>query len=194
MKKILFLLLILISSNIRAQEGTEVLAKPNEGKCMVYIARRETAAAMIKFAIYDGDLPLGKLGARKYFAYECDPGQHAFIAKSENTVYVDANLEAGKTYVLNIKAKMGVVYARVGIVPLCKGTKKFEKQRQKFLEFIEKRKGELLTKDEETKAEENVKGGKADGTDSPGKRMKKFQEMKNEGKKMVVVSPDMYFE
>ena len=131
MKKILFLLLILTSSGIWAQEGTEVLVKPSEGKCMVYIARREAAAVMIKFGIYDGDLSLGKLGARKYFAYECNPGQHAFIAKSENAVYVDANLEAGRTYVLDVKAKMGVVYARVGIVPLCKSTKKFEKQRQR---------------------------------------------------------------
>ncbi|MCI1648014.1 MAG: DUF2846 domain-containing protein [Bacteroides sp.] len=195
MKKILFLLAILISTSALAQETTsEILTKPSKGKCMVYIARRETGALLIKFSIYDGNLFLGKLAAKKYFAYECDPGQHAFIAKGENTSYVDANLEENRTYVLDVKLKMGVVSARVALVPLDKSNKKFEKQKEKFLSFIEKRKGELLTKEDNAEIDNASDEEKTDSIDTPNKRMKKFQEMKEKGKKMAVITPDMYFE
>lgn len=195
MKKILFLLAILISTSALAQETTsEILTKPGKGKCMVYIARREAGALLIKFSIYDGNLFLGKLGVRKYFAYECEPGQHAFIAKGENTFYVDANLEEGRTYVLDVKMRMGIVSARVALVPLDKSNKKFEKQKEKFLSFIEKRKGELLTKEDNAEIDNASDEEKTDSIDTPNKRMKKFQEMKEKGKKMAVITPDMYFE
>lgn len=194
MKKLLLILLILLPASVFAQEteqvSKEILAKPGKGKCMVYIARRETAALLVKFSVYDGDLFLGKLGAKKYFAYECDPGEHVFIAKGENTSYIDANLEEGKTYVIDLKIKVGIISARVNLDPLDQSHKKYEKEKKKFLEFINKKKGELLSEenDDDTDEEDAV------STDTMSSRLKKFYEMKEKGKKITTITADMYFD
>lgn len=195
MKKIILLLSILISSSLYAQEEKQellanTLTKPSEGKCMVYITRRETAALLVKFSIYDGDLFLGKLKAKKYFAYECDPGEHIFIGKGENTFYVDATLEAGKTYVMDLKIQMGVVSARVKLIPIDRSYKKYEKERKKIIEFVNQKEGELLS--------EEVDEDEAEITATPAgemsKRLQNFYNNKEKGKKMTTITPDMYFE
>lgn len=176
--------------------------KPGEGKAMVYFARRDGSAFLIKFSIYDGDLFLGKLGANKYFAYECDPGKHVFIAKSENTSYVEADLEAGKTYVIDTKVRMGVMTAQVKLLPLDRSHKKYEKEKTKFLKFISKKDGELITEgnravsseEDEIPDDENddITDEEVDGIKS-SKRMMKFYKMK-EGKKITTITPDMHFD
>ncbi len=198
MKKLLFLLFIILSANTFAQETKpkqteEVLAKPGKGKCMVYIARRETAALLVKFSIYDGDIFLGKLGAKKYFAYECDRGEHVFIAKGENTFYVDANLEEGKTYVMDLKIKVGIISARVTLNPIDQSNKKFEKEKKKILEFISKKGGELLSEGNEAESEENDNDQTIEPDSTMSSRLKKFYEMKEKGKKITTITPDMYF-
>lgn len=194
MKKIIYLLFFILATNISAQEllSEEILAKPSEGKSMVYIARRETAAILVKFNIYDGDLLLGGLAFNKYFAYECDPGEHVFIAKGENTFYVDATLEAGKTYVIDLRMRMGILTARVALVPLDKSNKKFEKEKKKFLKFVYKKKGELLSVGEDT--EDDVEDNVIASDETMSKRLKKFYENKANGKKITTITPDMYFE
>lgn len=198
MKKLLFLLFIILSANTFAQETEpkqteEILAQPGKGKCMVYIARRETAALLVKFSIYDGDIFLGKLGAKKYFAYECDPGEHVFIAKGENTFYVDANLEEGKTYVMDLKIKVGIISARVSLNPIDQSNKKFEKEKKKILEFISKKGGELLSEGNEAESEENDNDQTIEPDSTMSSRLKKFYEMKEKGKKITTITPDMYF-
>ena len=195
MKKLLLLSLIFITASMFAQENeaiNESLAKPSKGKCMVYFARRESGAILIKFGLYDKDLFLGKLGVKKYFAYECNPGEHVFIGKGENTYYVDANLEEGKTYVVDLKMKMGIMTARISLEPMDKSNKKYEKERKKFLEFIANKKGELL-KTDPAEADDDKDDAVADDT-GVSKRMKKFHEMKESGKKITTITPDMYFE
>jgi len=207
MKNIVLILLALISMGAAAQETVvgedTLLAKPGEGKAMVYLARRSSMAVLIKFKLYDGDLYLGKLGADKYFAYECDPGKHVFIGKGENTSYVEADLEEGKTYVIDLKVTMGVMSARMNLAPLDKSNKKYEKEKKKFLEFIGKKKGELISESEDDEEDETEDGDadavevseqtNADG-EAMSKRMKKYYKMKEEGKKITTITPDMYFD
>lgn len=191
MRRLIFLFLLPLSVMMAAQEpaGNSVLVKPSDGKCMVYIARRNTGAILLKFSIYDGETFLGKLGDNKYYAYECDPGFHVFIARSENTSYMEAELEAGRTYVIDVYTKMGVAITRVGLSSLNVGHKKYEKEREKFLKFIGKKKGELLI------SAENIDGEPDDEPENtPTKRMQKYREMKEKEKKMAAVSADMYFE
>jgi len=214
MKSILLIIVLLFSIGTSAamMEASLVedatLAKPAEGKVMVYFARRDGSAFLIKFSIYDGDLFLGKLGANKYFAYECDPGKHVFMAKSENTSYVEADLEAGKTYVMDTKVRMGVMTAQVKLSPLDRSNKKYEKEKTKFLKFINKKDGELITEEGSTVSPDedddspdgdddvinDVPGnaGEVDGV-KQSKRMMKFYRMKEKGKKITTITPDMYF-
>lgn len=198
MKKIILLFLIIfsVSKSFSQTNNSEIddtiLVKPNTGKCMVYIARREASAFLIKFGIYDGDLLLGKLSSGKYIAYECDPGEHAFISKGENMFFVDANLEEGRTYVIDLKIKPGILTARASLVPLDVSHKKFDKEKEKFIKFITKKKGELLIEDDDSENKENTEETPDLDTDQ-GKHMKKFYEMKAKGKKMTNINPDMYF-
>jgi len=191
MRTIVFILLLSLSGGLFSQNNIDSLGLvvPSEGKCIVYITRRATSAMLIKFKIYDGDIFLGKIGHGKYFAYECDPGEHVFIAKGENTSYLDANLEAGKIYIMDTQVKMGVMTARVGLEPFIDKThKKYEKERKKFLEFIVKKKGEILVDSEDDDPDD----GSEEST--PSKMVEKFKKMKAEGKKLKTISPEMYFE
>ena len=203
MKKILFVLLTMLFTSAFAQEVEEkqaasVWAKPSNGKSMVYITRREPAAVLIKFGIYDGDIFLGKLGAKKYFAYECDPGEHIFMAKGENTFYVEANLEEGKVYVLDLKVQMGIASARLKLVPFEKSNKKYEKEKSKISKFISKSKGEILSEEndieEEDDGEDDGEAEVQDPTTTRSKRLQKFYKMKEKGKKITSLTSDMYVE
>jgi len=191
MRTILIVILISIAGSILGQTQVDSLGmvKPGEGKCMVYITRRATAAMLVKFKIYDGDTYLGKLGHGKYFAYECDPGEHVFIAKGENTSYLDANLEAGKTYIMDAQVKTGIMSARVSLEPFIdKDHKKFEKERKKFLEFVVKKKGEILLESDDEGEDDKTEDS------TPNKMLEKFRKMKEEGKKLKTITPEMYFE
>ncbi|HCO68870.1 MAG TPA: hypothetical protein DIT04_14090 [Dysgonomonas sp.] len=195
MKKLLIIgLLVNICTTLSAQdtlsveENINMLQYPSEGRCMVYITRRSSAAMLISFKIFDGDIFLGKLKANKYFAYECDPGEHVFIARSENTDYVDATLEANKIYVIDAQVKMGIVKAKVKMVPLDKKHKKYEKEKKKFFEFIEKKKGELLVTDDEEETEDEPED------ETPNKLVKKFYDKKEKGDKLTMMTSDMYID
>lgn len=201
MKKLLFLLLIILSSKTLFAQDADVrlvddgLIKPSKGKSMVYIVRRETGALLIKFSLYDGDIFLGKLSAKKYFAYECDPGEHVFIAKGENTFYVDANLEEGKTYVIDLRLQVGILTSRVSLKPIDHSNKKFEKEKKKIIEFVTKKKGELLLEaDDDDNIDDDVEDLTVESGSTMSKRLRKFYEMKEKGKKITTITPDMYFD
>lgn len=113
------------------------------------------------------------------------------IAKGENTFYVDTNLEEGKTYVIDLKVKMGIASARVSLVPIDKTHKKYEKEKKKILEFVSQKKGELLSEaDDNDESDEEEQ----DPTANMSKRLQKFYEMKEKGKKITTITPEMSFD
>lgn len=115
MKNIILAFLLLLTNLVCAQDDADNLhlAKPTDGKFIVYFVRRSHEVLLVKYNIYDSNIPLGKLGAQKYFAYECEPGEHIFVAKSENTSY----MEAGRVYVVDVETEMGLIKARVNPFP-----------------------------------------------------------------------------
>jgi len=190
MKNNILLLLLLCAGTLFAQEQEPVeLQTPSENKSLVYFARRSAVGPLIKFRIYDGDTYLGKLSANRYITYECDPGLHVFVAKSENSSFVEAELEAGKVYVLDVVGKMGIAYARVDMVPLEKSNKRYEKEKVRFIKFVGKKKGELLSSGIDRDSEDAEADHPQDG-----KNMTRYNEMKGKGKKIKALTADMYFE
>ncbi|MGF1554865.1 hypothetical protein [Paucihalobacter sp.] len=129
MKKITLLLVALLFSTI---SQAQVLKKPSEGKALVYIMRSNTGDGL-NFRVYDKEIFLGALPPRAYFTYECDPGEHLFWAASENRDYVEATLEAGKTYVIDLRSKIGVFIAAVGVEPYSPDNQKHVKRVQKVI-------------------------------------------------------------
>ncbi len=119
LKKIYFVLFLVLGlTSVFSQKiTTQEIAKPSEGKALVYILRTG-AGPLLNFRIYDNDNFLAALSGFKYLVYECEPGEHLFWAASENRDYIEATLEANAVYVLNAEGQMGAFIASVGFSPL----------------------------------------------------------------------------
>lgn len=93
-----------------------------------------------------------------------------------------------------MKIKVGIISARVNLDPLDQSHKKYEKEKKKFLEFINKKKGELLSEENDVESDDDTDEEDAVSTDTMSSRLKKFYEMKEKGKKITTITADMYFD
>jgi len=85
---------------------------PPEGKALVYVVRPNRAGGLIKFKFHVDGKHVGTTKARRFLYSVLDPGPHLFMSKSENESEMQLNLEAGKTYFLKQKIKIGALKAR----------------------------------------------------------------------------------
>lgn len=113
--KVLNLIMILLFSTIAFAQEQEV---DNKEKAVVYFVRASGLGSMINFTYFDGDKVIGQFKGQNYMVYECDPGKHLLWARSENKFYVEAELEAGKTYLIDVIPQMGGIKAGVKLVPV----------------------------------------------------------------------------
>lgn len=97
------------------------------GKALVYFMRPSGFGYAIHFQIWENYRLIGLSQAKCYFAYECDPGKHLFIGRAENKRAVEADLEAGKTYYIITQVKMGGWKARMGFIPVTRGSEYWDK-------------------------------------------------------------------
>ena len=107
MKKILVILLTIQSLFIYSQKIDSSLSE----KSIVYFTRANSTGALINFTYFDDEKVIGRFNGPKYLKYECNPGKHLFWARSENKSFVEATLLAGKTYIIDVKPKMGAIKA-----------------------------------------------------------------------------------
>lgn len=126
----------------------------NTQKSIVYFMRRSSDALLIKFDIFDADKKIETLSFGKYIRYECDPGEHLFLAKSEVTDIMEANLEAGKIYVVDVEVHPGILFARAKLVPFSENTKNAQQKKEKILKFISKTKKALYVEEKSRSAEQ----------------------------------------
>ncbi|MDX1315030.1 MAG: hypothetical protein R3356_05960, partial [Eudoraea sp.] len=96
-----------------AQDNSE-----SNDKATVYFTRASGLGALINFTYFDGEKAIGKFNGPKYMKYECDPGKHLFWARSENKSFVEAELQAGKVYLIDVLPRMGGLKASVKLVPV----------------------------------------------------------------------------
>ncbi len=95
---------------------------PAEGKALVVFFRASAYGAAIASSGYDA--PDGNttfLGIVRYkdkVAVQMVPGQHRFMVIAENADFIDAELEAGKTYYVLISPRMGMWKARFSLFPI----------------------------------------------------------------------------
>ena len=182
MKKLLVFIVLMsaFSVNLNAQE----LRKPADGKALIYFTRTSTAAALVKFSFYHQDKYLGKFNGGKFLVYEVDPGEHLFWVRSENAVFLDANVQAGGVYIVDTTVKVGAVKAAVKIVPLDKNHKKYEKQLKRINKLLAKNKEQVFT--EEERATESTRTA-----DMITRVLGKYEDKKSKGK-VVQLTSDMY--
>lgn len=96
-----------------AKELKELI--PPEGKGLVYIIRSKSAGGLIKFKTSINGTYIGSTKAKNFLYSILDPGAYTISAKAENTNNIDITVEAGQTYFILQKVRMGAIKARVAM-------------------------------------------------------------------------------
>lgn len=118
--------LLLVSSFAVAKETGKYAQNqtptPEEGKALVIFLRSTFVGSGISASVYDapdGETKfIGIIQNKQRVAYQAEPGQHRFMVIAENADFVDATLEAGKTYYVLVSPRMGVWKARFSLFPI----------------------------------------------------------------------------
>ena len=118
-------------------KGEAPTAGPPSDKALVYVMRPSGLGFAINFQIWHRDRFIGLSQAKSYFAYPCAPGKHLFIGIAENKVAVEADLAPGLSYYILTEPRMGGWKARIGMVPVTKGSEHWDtvETLKKELEF-----------------------------------------------------------
>jgi len=156
---------------------------PSENKAVIYIMRTSGLGAVMNFRFFDGEKFLGKFKDKNYLRYECEPGEHLFWVKAENTDYLEANLLADKIYIVEANAVMGAFSAGV----------KFN-----ILDFNDDRKMKrvfkLLTKKDPMVFDENeLLKDQNDMQEIIKSGLEKYQKNQERDKEFDKITPEMFY-
>jgi len=154
-----------------------------EDKAVVYFVRPSSFGALINFSYFDSTTLIGRFKGPRYIRYECEPGQHLFWGRSENKDFVEANLEAGKVYMIEAVVMMGGIKAGLRLEPINQKTKNLKK----INKLLGKRKSESFSHEELEEDTRDLEGVIERGMD-------KYQEMKKDGELFKQLEKEMYFE
>jgi len=124
-----FALLLLLACAPAAFAKSKLMApaadqapKPEPGKALVVFLRPGFVGGAIASTVYDapdgGDTFLGALSYKDKLAVQMAPGVHRLMVIAENADFLDATLEAGKTYYVLIRSRPGVWKARFSLLPM----------------------------------------------------------------------------
>lgn len=152
-------------------------------KSIVYFTRASGLGALINFTYFDGEKAIGRFNGPKYMRYECSPGKHLFWARSENKSFVEADLEGGKTYIIDVIPRMGGLKASVLLKPVDKSTYKL-KRIQKL----------LSRRDSESFDRMELDSLQAEMGEIIQRGMEKYNKLKEKGKEIPFLSPTMIVE
>jgi len=182
--KNLLVLFLFITNFAFAQE----LDTPKEGKVLVYFTRYDATGFLINFKYFDGDKYLGKFNHGKYMVYECEPGKHIFWSKAENFDFVEAELEAGRVYIIDSRPQVGAIKAGVNLVIFNKELSNYDRYKKRIFKSLENGTRYLPSEDDINKEAEEIK-------DLTAKGMEKFKKLKSEGSERIGILTDgMFFD
>ncbi|MFK7772367.1 MAG: DUF2846 domain-containing protein [Saprospiraceae bacterium] len=114
-----------------AIDGKFALKKlqPPEGKALVYIIRNKSMG-MLGSLILDIDRKvIGQTKGKQFLYAFLDPGKHLIVSRGENVFELPIKLEAGQTYFIQQKPKMGLFYMRSKLIRL------EEEQAKRYLSY-----------------------------------------------------------
>lgn len=116
---------------------------PAEGKALVVFVRSSFVGNNISASVYeapDGETKfIGIVQNKQKVAYQAEPGVHRFMVIAENADFVDATLEAGKTYYILVSPRMGAWKARFSLLPIHPDAKaEYNTQSADFKKWMQK--------------------------------------------------------
>lgn len=105
------------------------IPEPATGKALVYVIRPTMNGHKIQTKLGVDGTWVGVNRGHNYFFLQLDPGEHYFCSKAENKSTLAVKVEAGKTYFVEQKIKMGLMKARnkLALLPDDEGKKKLAK-------------------------------------------------------------------
>lgn len=99
-----------------------VAPQPSADNALVILMRPSRLGGGIQASVYDEkngkDEFIGITSAKMKVAYAATPGQHLFMVIGENADFMNADLQAGKTYYVLVSPRMGVWKARFSLLPI----------------------------------------------------------------------------
>ncbi len=104
---------------------------PGDDEAKVIVFRTAAFGGAEHFPVYElvndeGKL-LGFTETDRYFEYRCPPGRHLFVTWGEGEAFIEADLEAGRTYFIRAYSKFGVLSARPGFAPVGEASEDWDK-------------------------------------------------------------------
>ena len=107
---------------------------PSPGKAVVYFVRPKGYRNKVEYQFFNNDKYIGVMKGDNYMRYECEPGKQLFWTYLENHKYMEANLEAGKVYIVKAFITEGVIQLRVFWGPVKYSEKeRFEESRNMIM-------------------------------------------------------------
>lgn len=92
--------------------------EPPEGQALIYVIRPTMSGNKIQTKLGVDGKWVGVNRGNNYFFFTLEPGEHYFCSQAENKSVLGLNVEAGKTYYLQQKIRMGFMKARNKLVAL----------------------------------------------------------------------------
>jgi len=105
--------------------GGSALEAPPPDKALVVFVRPGRMAGYVASVIYDEQDIVAVLMDETYAAYQTTPGKHRFMVVSEAADFMDADLEAGKVYVAEVRVRMGIWRGRFSLQPVTPGNEEW---------------------------------------------------------------------
>lgn len=170
-------IMLLLSTTISAQ-NFETAA---DDESIVYFVKYSKVASSIVFKYFDSDKCIGRFKGQGYFIYRGKPGEHIFWASKEFTNFITANLKAGCTYLVMVKASTGVFAANPVMHPVHSDD---NESINKALKVIKKKDGKIFSDEDLANWNDGYQGFMA-------KNMVYFEKKVNEGAEFEHLSGDM---
>jgi len=81
---------------------------PKPGKAQIYVYRNETLGSAVRMVVSLDGRVIGQTGAKTFFWWEVEPGEHKISSHTENTADIVLKTEPDKLYFVWQEVKMGM--------------------------------------------------------------------------------------
>ena len=102
-----------VAGDISQSSEEKKMATPGPGEAAVYFVRPAMMGMAINFWAFVDETPVGVTKGHTYVWATVPAGEHLIWSSSGNESAIKMNLEAGKSYYFEQRAKMGGIRARV---------------------------------------------------------------------------------
>lgn len=101
---------------VMKESDTPIIA--DRDSAVINFYRMETLIGQVPFDVWSEQGYVGSTTSGTYFQVRVKPGKHTFVALSERYSVLEANVEAGKEYVVEFDVDMGWNQAHVQLLPI----------------------------------------------------------------------------